>query len=213
MSNSMDDQDMYHFCKRVFDIFAAIIGVVLLLPLLLVVALVIKLTSRGPIMYRGVRTGLNGKPFRIFKFRTMIPNAEYVGGTTTGKDDVRLTPIGKVLRKYKLDELPQLFNVILGNMSLVGPRPEVEEYTKLFDENERRILSVRPGITDLSSIRFHDLQSCVGTDDPDRVFRETILPQKNALRLQYVEQQSLWMDINILFQTLYVILTKSLRRT
>ena len=209
----MDDQDMYHFCKRVFDIFAAIIGVVLLLPLLLVVALVIKLTSRGPIMYRGVRTGLNGKPFRIFKFRTMIPNAEYVGGTTTGKDDVRLTPIGKVLRKYKLDELPQLFNVILGNMSLVGPRPEVEEYTKLFDENERRILSVRPGITDLSSIRFHDLQSCVGTDDPDRVFRETILPQKNALRLQYVEQQSLWMDINILFQTLYVILTKSLRRT
>ncbi|MEQ8211456.1 MAG: sugar transferase [Lacipirellulaceae bacterium] len=203
---------MQEVAKRTLDLVVALVAVALLLPILISVAILVKLTSPGPVFYRGVRTARYGGEFRIFKFRTMVVNAERLGGTTTGQNDARLTSIGKTLRDFKLDELPQLFNVIFGDMSLVGPRPEVEEYTSQFTQEEQRILSVRPGITDLSSLKFHDLQSHVGGEDPDKVFRERILPQKNALRLQYVDTRSFWGDIAILWQTFWVIATRPLRR-
>lgn len=198
--------------KRSVDIFGALFGLALLGPALLMIAAAVKLSSPGPVLYRGVRTGQFGKPFRILKFRSMVVDAEQVGGTTTGKDDPRITPIGGFLRKYKLDELPQLINVLVGEMSLVGPRPEVAEYTDAYTDDEWRILSVRPGITDFASLRFRDLQASVGSDDPDRTFREQVLPEKIALRLKYVDEQSLATDAKILVKTIGAVAAKPLRR-
>lgn len=197
--------------KRLFDVVLASIGLLLLSPLLVCIASVIRLTSKGPVFYRGVRTGRYGKPFRVFKFRSMVVDAEQLGGTTTGKDDPRVTKIGCLLRKYKLDELPQLLNVLMGDMSFVGPRPEVQEYTDAFSEEEQRILSVRPGITDFASMEFSDLQEAVGTEDPDLVFREKILPRKNELRLEYVDSQSFFGDLLILMKTTALVATKPFR--
>ena len=199
--------------KRVFDFSLSLTGLILLSPLMLLIALAVKLSSPGPVFYRGTRTGRFGKPFRIFKFRTMVANAEKLGGTTTGREDSRLTKIGRIVRSCKFDEIAQLINVLKGDMSFVGPRPEVEEYTRLFSEEEKRILSVRPGITDLSSLKFHDLQAHVGSDDPDKVFRESILPQKNALRLQYVNERSFHGDLAIILQTFFVLVTRNLRKS
>ena len=140
--------------KRTFDLMAASVGLVILSPLLLVIACAVRCDTRGPVFYRGVRTGLNGIPFRIIKFRTMVPDAESLGGKVTARDDARVTRVGRVLRRYKLDELPQLINVIKGDMSVVGPRPEVSEYTALYTDEEHVILSVRPGITDYASIEL-----------------------------------------------------------
>jgi len=197
--------------KRACDILLASIGVLVLWPVMLAAAALVKLSSPGPVLYRGWRTGRHGVPFRIYKFRTMVVDGECKGGTTTGKDDPRLTRIGRILRKYKLDELPQLFNVLRGDMSVVGPRPEVAEYTDQYSESERQILSVRPGITDLASLEFNDLQECVGADDPDRTYREKVLPRKNQLRLKYVSERSLWLDFAILLRTILVVVAKPLR--
>jgi len=199
--------------KRLFDFTLALVGLVLLCPLFLTISIAIKLSSPGPAFYRGIRTGRHGVPFRIFKFRSMVLNAEQKGGTTTGRNDSRLLPIGGFIRKYKLDELPQLINVLFGNMSFVGPRPEVDEYTKAYTEKEKVILSVLPGITDLSSLCFHDLQREVGGENPDEMFRQLVLPRKNALRMEYVSNQSFLNDLKILFQTVYLVLSKPLRRT
>jgi len=199
--------------KRVFDFTIALIGLAILSPVFLVIAVVIKLSSSGPVFYRGIRTGRYGVPFRIFKFRSMVVNAEKMGGTTTGKNDSRLLPIGEFLRKYKLDELPQLINVLLGNMSFVGPRPEVSEYTDAYTDKEQIILSVLPGITDCSSLHFHDLQAEVGAENPDETFRRIVLPQKIALRMEYVTNRSFLSDLKILFQTVSLLLLKPLRRT
>jgi lipopolysaccharide/colanic/teichoic acid biosynthesis glycosyltransferase len=198
--------------KRTLDEIAAAIGVVLLAPLLAGIAIAVKATSPGPALYRGVRTGRYGRPFRMLKFRTMVVDAERRGGTTTGAHDTRVTPLGRVLRKYKLDELPQLFNILAGQMSFVGPRPEVAEYTNAYSADERRILTVRPGITDWASLRFHELERVVGSDDPDGVFRREVLPVKIALRLKYVEEQSLAGDAVILVRTAAVVLAKPFRR-
>ena len=198
--------------KRLFDIVAGSLGLVVCLPLLIVIAAWVKCDSRGPVFYRGERTGRGDKPFRMFKFRTMIADAEHVGGTTTGKDDPRVTRAGRILRKFKLDELPQLINVLLGDMSLVGPRPEVSEYTDKYTEEEKLILSVRPGITDLASLRFNDLQEWVGSEDPDEAFREKVLPEKIALRLKYVREQSFLGDLKILLMTVGLIALRPLRR-
>ncbi len=181
-------------------------GLVLLTPVLAVIAMAVKLTSAGPVFYRGVRVGRGGRRFRIFKFRTMVENAEQLGGTTTGANDSRVTDLGRFLRAHKLDELPQLINVIAGQMSLVGPRPEVPEYADAYSDEERLILSVRPGITDLSSLQFIDLQAHVGTDDPDRVFQEKVLPEKNRLRIEYVKTRSFGKDLHILWLTLMHVL-------
>lgn len=194
--------------KRFFDLLLAALGLLLLSPLLLLIALLIKLNSRGPIFYRGVRVGKHGKPFHIWKFRTMLVGSDRLGGTT-GTDDPRVTPMGKFLRRYKLDELPQLMNVLVGEMSLVGPRPELDEHTSAYQGEEKLILSVRPGITDYASIEFRNLNELVGSEQPHQVFIERFRPQKNRLRVAYVKQQSLKEDAKILFKTLaYVILRR-----
>ena len=198
----------YRTVKRVFDLFSAALGLFLLVPLFLAIAVCIKLNSRGPVFYRGVRIGRHGRPFRIFKFRTMQPDAERVGSTSTGQNDPRITRVGRRLRPWKLDELPQLLNVLTGEMSIVGPRPEVEEHTSAYTAEEKIILSVLPGITDYASIRFFNLNELVGSEDPRRVFIEKYRAEKNSLRVAYVRNQSLWTDIRIIFLTFARIMTK-----
>lgn len=181
----------------------------MLAPVLLFIAIWIKLDSTGPVFYRGVRIGRFGKPFRIFKFRTMVVNAEMLGGTSTAENDSRLTSIGYGLRKYKLDELPQLFNVLKGEMSFVGPRPEVEEYTSLYSKEEMQILDVPPGITDYASIRFRNLNTILArTAKPDLYYKDVIRPEKNRLRLEYARHNNLWIDLKILMQTAFAVLFK-----
>jgi len=188
--------------KRLIDAAGASVGFLFSLPFFVVIAAAIKLTSAGPVFYRGVRTGLNGKPFRIYKFRTMVSDAERVGGPSTGLNDPRITPIGRFLRKHKMDEIPQFINVLKGEMSLVGPRPQVERYTKLYKGEEKIILSVRPGLTDYASIHFIDMDATLGDGDVDRKYLEEVEPQKNALRIRYVKEQSFFTDLKILFKTI-----------
>jgi lipopolysaccharide/colanic/teichoic acid biosynthesis glycosyltransferase len=198
----------YKVLKRGLDLLIAAPALMVLLPLFAVIAAVIKLTSPGPVFYRGIRAGREGKPFRIFKFRSMVADAESRGGPTTGTFDPRVTPWGAFLRRYKLDELPQLLNVLKGEMSLVGPRPEVMAYVERYTPGEKIILSVPPGVTDLSSLEFIDLDDLVGREDPDRFFQEFILPRKNALRVEYVKNASLLLDILIMVRTLRKIARK-----
>ena len=202
----------YLFLKRCFDLTLCFIGISACFPLLLIVSLAIKIDSPGPVFYRGVRSGLFGAPFRIFKFRTMVEHAESLGGPTTGTNDNRVTRIGALLRRTKLDELPQLLNVLVGDMSLVGPRPEVLGYTAKYKGEEKYILCMRPGITDYASIEFADLDELVGHIDPDRYFREHILPHKNALRVKYVKEWSLASDFKILWATFNRILSRVVNR-
>ncbi|MBM3776993.1 MAG: sugar transferase [Acidimicrobiia bacterium] len=194
--------------KRAFDLAVATALLCALGPVLLAVAAAVRVDSPGPILYRGRRTGRHGRPFDMLKFRTMVADAERLGGTTTGLDDPRVTRLGRVLRRYKLDELPQLINVVRGEMSLVGPRPEVEEYTRLYGDRERAILSVRPGITDYASLRFIDLASVVGAEDVDEVYRRSVLAQKNELRLKYVRESSFAVDLKILARTVQAMLSR-----
>ncbi len=198
--------------KRGFDIVFALVGIVIFAPCMLGIAGLMKATQKGPVLYLGKRTGRHGKPFSIYKFRSMVMNAETIGGTTTGKNDPRVTKLGGFLRRLKLDELPQFLNVLKGDMSFVGPRPEVAEYTDSYTQEEARILSVRPGITDLASLEFNDLQSAVGAGDPDDTFRKDILPRKNQLRLQYVDGRSFSGDISILFRTVTVVASKPFQK-
>jgi lipopolysaccharide/colanic/teichoic acid biosynthesis glycosyltransferase len=193
--------------KRSVDLFFSAVGLILISPLLLLIALVIKVDSPGPVFYRGVRSGRYGKCFRIWKFRTMLVDSERFGGTT-GKDDPRVTRVGRFLRRYKFDELPQLMNVLTGDMSLVGPRPELEEHTSAYEGEEKLILSVRPGITDYASVQFRNLNELVGSEEPHRVFIEKFRPEKNRLRLAYVKQQSLREDMKILFKTLACVILR-----
>lgn len=192
--------------KRVFDLVLAALGLVIISPLLGVLALWVKLDSPGPVFYRGVRAGLLGKPFRIFKLRTMVDNAEALGGSETPTDDPRITRPGVLLRRYKLDELPQLINVVLGDMSLVGPRPEVMEEVLRYTEQEKFVLTVRPGITDWASLKFHhEGEILKGSSDPHQAYHERIRPEKLRLQAQYVRSNSLLTDIKIIARTLRVI--------
>jgi lipopolysaccharide/colanic/teichoic acid biosynthesis glycosyltransferase len=193
---------VYPVVKRAFDVAAAGVGLVVLSPILLVIAGLVKLDSPGPAFYRGVRTGRHGVPFRIFKFRTMVVDAERRGGGSTAHNDPRITRVGRVLRRYKLDELPQVLNVLRGDMSVVGPRPELPEYTGRYSDEERAILSVRPGITDHASVRFVNLGEQLGSEDADRVYEERVLAEKNRLRLEYVRRQSFLGDLRIVLRTL-----------
>ena len=194
--------------KRAFDIVFSVIGLILLFPVFLIVAILIKMQSPGHVFYCGLRAGRGGKPFRICKFRTMVDNAQKSTGDTTALNDPRVTKIGGWLRKYKLDEIPQLWNVFKGEMSLVGPRPELLYYTQQYTSEERCILDVRPGITDLSSIEFHALDERVGDKDADKVFEEEVLPVKNRLRVQYVKERSFALDMKIILKTIGVIVGK-----
>jgi len=180
---------------------------VFLSPLLLWAAWRIKREDGGPVFYRGVRVGLHGKPFRIFKFRTMVVDAEKLGASSTSDDDPRITRIGKLLRKYKLDELPQLINVLKGDMSFVGPRPEVKKFTDLYNEEEKTILTVRPGITDWASIWNSDEAAVLaGADDADDAYLKLIRPTKVRLQLKYVRERSFWTDLKIIFLTFQALL-------
>ena len=188
--------------KRFFDITACLVALLFLLPFIAVVAIIIKVNSSGPVFYRGWRTGLAGKPFRIFKFRTMVIDAEMIGGPSTALNDSRLTGIGKFLRKYKIDELPQLINILKGEMSFVGPRPQVEKYTKFYNDEEQIILSVRPGLTDYASIKFINLDQILGDESVDERYLKEIEPEKNRLRMKYAKEHSFWIDIKIILMTL-----------
>jgi lipopolysaccharide/colanic/teichoic acid biosynthesis glycosyltransferase len=189
--------------KRLFDIAVSSFGLFLISPLLLVIALLIKLDSPGSVFYRGARVGLFGKSFRILKFRTMIEDAEVAGTASTPEDDPRVTRFGRILRKYKLDELPQLFNVLAGRMSLVGPRPQVLWAVERYTHDERALLSVRPGITDYASLRFREEGEILrGSTDPDKDYFEKIHPEKMRLGLEYIRKRTFWLDFQILAKTL-----------
>ncbi len=192
--------------KRIFDLIAAFFALLFLWPVLLVVAILICLQSPGPVFYRGVRSGKGGVPFRIYKFRTMVVDAEKMGGPSTALNDPRLTKIGKFLRKYKIDELPQLFNVLKGEMSIVGPRPQVEKYTRLYNEEEKIILCVRPGLSDYASIEFINLDQLLGDDEVDERYLKEIEPRKNKLRMKYAKEHSFSVDNEIIYMTLMQIL-------
>jgi lipopolysaccharide/colanic/teichoic acid biosynthesis glycosyltransferase len=195
----MDQQTM----KRCVDLAVSSIALVVLAPFLAAIACRIRRESPGPALYRGRRAARGGGAFRIYKFRTMAVDAERLGGPTTAGDDPRLTPLGKLLRRYKLDELPQLINVVQGEMSLVGPRPEVIEKVARYSRLEKRVLSVRPGITDWASIWNADEGAVLaGARDPDQAYEQVIRPTKIRLQLMYCEQSSLWVDAKILFYTL-----------
>lgn len=182
-------------------------ALVLLCPFLMLIAVFIKLDSPGPAFYLGFRTGQFGKQFRIRKFRTMRVGAETLG-TTSVIDDPRVTVVGRCLRHYKLDELPQLINVLIGEMSLVGPRPEVSEHTDAYIGEERVILEVKPGITDFASIRFSNLAEELGTVDPHGEYIRRVRGEKNRLRIRYVRCRSLRTDFKILVHTFLVVLRK-----
>jgi lipopolysaccharide/colanic/teichoic acid biosynthesis glycosyltransferase len=197
--------------KRIFDIVVALALLLVLSPFLLIISGGLLLTSPGSVFYRGLRTGRDGRPFFILKFRTMVVDAEHKGGGTTALNDPRIFPLGRVLRNTKLDELPQLFNVLRGEMSLVGPRPELPMYTDRYTPEEKMILSVPPGITDYSSIRFSALDEVVGERDADQAFEQLVLPEKNRLRLEYVRTRSFWVDITILVRTVWCVVRQSHR--
>jgi len=196
--------------KRLFDLTVAGAGLLVLAPLLVVIAIAIAATSRGPVLFRQQRVGLHGRPFEILKFRTMAHAPDASGALITVAGDRRITGVGRALRASKLDELPQLFNVVLGDMSLVGPRPEVPRYVALYPPDvAHRILSVRPGITDEASILFrNESEILAAADDAERAYVEELLPRKLALHLRYAEHHSLAGDIGIILRTVWGIVRR-----
>ena len=193
--------------KRLFDVLAAVAGLLVLSPLFALVALAIKLTSSGPVFFRQERVGRDFRPFRIYKFRTMVVDAPKLGGQITAGRDPRITSIGHLLRKTKLDELPQLLNVLSGEMSLVGPRPEVPKYVEMFRPQFAEVLSVRPGITDLASVKYRDENEILGrADDPEAAYVNQVLPDKLALATEYVRRASFWFDVRLIFATFWKVM-------
>lgn len=192
--------------KRVFDVTVAAVGLIVLSPLLLGIALIVRLSSPGPIVHRARRVGLNGQLFTLYKFRSMVVNAERLGAGITTRDDARITPIGRFLRRTKLDELPQLVNVLKGDMSLVGPRPEDPRYVADYTPEQRRVLSIHPGLTSWASIQFRDEERLLAAATVDDVYRTTIMPQKLTLDLDYVARRSFRLDLIILWRTVLAVL-------
>lgn len=200
----MREDSLYvRYFKRVFDAIAAALGLLFLFPVFIIIAILIKLEDGGSVFFRQERVGQNWKTFRIYKFRTMVEDAEKLGAQVTTGDDPRITRIGRFLRKYKLDELPQLINVIKGEMSLVGPRPEVPKYAKLFKQDYDEILKVKPGITDFASIEYKDENELLrGVSDPEKVYTNKILPQKINYYKEYIERVSFLTDFILILRTL-----------
>jgi lipopolysaccharide/colanic/teichoic acid biosynthesis glycosyltransferase len=189
--------------KLIFDFCASTIGLLLLLPVLLLLSVLIALDSKGGVFYKQIRVGKNNIDFGLFKFRTMRPQSDGKGLITIGNRDPRITRIGYYLRKYKLDELPQLINVLLGDMSLVGPRPEVRKYVSMYTTEQLRVLTVRPGITDLASIAYFDENEILAKSaNPDQDYINVIMPAKLALNMQYIQQQGIATDVKIILNTL-----------
>ncbi|HEB02288.1 MAG TPA: sugar transferase [Nitrospirae bacterium] len=192
--------------KRGFDIFCSALGLLIFLPLFILVAIVIRIESPGPVFFRQERLGLGFRPFRLFKFRSMTVDAEKHGPSVTSGGDKRVTGIGKVLRNTKIDELPQLINVLLGDMSLVGPRPEVRKYVEMFKEDYERILSIRPGITDYAAIEYRDEEGVLQkAEDTEKCYVELVLPLKIKLYKKYLDNRGFITDLKLIILTLGVI--------
>ncbi len=194
--------------KRLVDILLSLIGLLVLLPFFAVAAVAIVLDSKGGVFFLQTRVGKDNKDFKLFKFRTMGVNAESKGQLTIGGNDSRITRVGHFLRRYKLDELPQLLNVLLGDMSLVGPRPEVRRYVDLYAPEQQQVLSIKPGLTDYASIKYVDESELLAkAENPEQFYIKTIMPDKLAINLKYIKSRSLAMDMGILFKTIGKILS------
>ncbi|KLE14628.1 sugar transferase [Clostridium sp. C8] len=193
--------------KRIFDLLVSFMGIVILSPVFIIASIAIKLDSKGKILFLQKRVGRYGKEFNIYKFRTMITDAEKIGKQITVGKDSRITKVGAFLRKFKIDELPQLFNVFKGDMSLVGPRPEVPKYVSLYNEEQRRVLEVRPGITDMASLRYKDENDILGNvENPEEYYINIIMKDKLNLNLEYIEKSNIFFDIYLIIKTIIKIL-------
>lgn len=197
------------YIKRILDLFFSVFLFVLLLPLFLMISVAIAADSGFPVFYRAQRGGYKNQPFKIYKFRTMVQNADQIGGGTTALNDARITRVGAFLRKTKLDEIANLINIIRGEMSFIGPRPELLRYTNLYSGNEKYIFEVRPGITDFSSDLFINLDEIVGSENADEMYEKYVLKNKNALRVKYAAEVSFSTDVHIFFKTVIDVLKKT----
>lgn len=201
---------IYNRCiKRIIDMVITGIALCFLWPFYLIISIAIFLEDGSPVFYRAERGGYKGRPFRICKFRSMVKNADKIGGGTTALHDPRITKVGNILRKTKLDEIPQIGQVFLGKMSLVGPRPELPIYVSQYQNDEKDILQVRPGITDFSSVEFINLDEIVGGTNADEMYEKYVLKKKNALRIKYAHSVSFKTDVYILFKTIAAVLNKA----
>jgi lipopolysaccharide/colanic/teichoic acid biosynthesis glycosyltransferase len=189
--------------KRLFDIIFSFVGLIILLPFFIIIALFIAIDSRGGIFYKQIRVGKNGNDFKLLKFRSMKTDSDKGSLLTVGGRDSRITKIGYFIRKYKIDELPQLINVLLGDMSLVGPRPEVRRYVDLYNAEQKKVLTVKPGITDYASIEFRNENEILGkADNPEQIYIDEIMPAKLKLNLKYIEEKSFTIDLKIILKTI-----------
>lgn len=207
VKEDLENKKVQLIIKRAFDVIASSIGLIVLSPIFLIMSILIKIDSKGPVFFKQERVGLNRQPFKIFKFRTMVNDAEKKGRQITVGSDSRITKVGHFIRKYKLDEFPQLINVFKGEMSLVGPRPEVPRYVELYDAKQEQILLVKPGITDYASIEFRNENDILGKSlNPDKEYIENIMPSKIDLNMKYIKEISLLTDIKIIMKTLICII-------
>lgn len=193
--------------KRFFDICMSIFGLIILSPIFLIIAVLIKINSKGAVFFRQTRVGLNGKEFKIYKFRTMVTDAEKKGMQITVGNDSRVTSIGKIIRKCKMDEIPQLINVLIGDMSFVGPRPEVPKYVEMYNEADKEILMIRPGITDIASIEYRNENEILGkSENPEKTYIEEVMPAKIKFNKEYLSNISIKYDIYLIIKTVVAIL-------
>lgn len=193
---------MYEIVKRIFDIFSSLVVLVVLFPVFLVIAIWIVADSRGGAFYKQVRVGKNGKEFKLLKFRSMRSGADKSGQLTVGNDN-RVTAVGRFIRKTKLDEFPQLLNILAGHMSIVGPRPEVPKYVALYSAEQKKVLTVRPGLTDYASLEYFEEQKILGqAADPERAYIEEVMPKKLILNLKYIAERTFWLDLKLIFRTI-----------
>lgn len=197
------------YCKRILGFVLAVILLLILWPFYLIIAIAVVIDDGFPVFYRPLRGGYHNKSFRIFKFRTMVKDADKIGGGTTALNDSRITKVGNFLRKTKLDEIPQLFNIIGGTMSFVGPRPELLRYVGKYEGDEKLILEVRPGITDFSSVEFINLDEIVGSGNADEMYEKYVLKKKNQLRIKYAREVSFHTDCSVFFNTVYRVIRKA----
>jgi lipopolysaccharide/colanic/teichoic acid biosynthesis glycosyltransferase len=205
----MQDNFYTKYGKRIFDFIASLIGLILLSPFLVIIGILVKISDKGPVFYRSKRVGQNFKPFYLLKFRTMVVNAEELGPSVTKGGDQRITKIGRFLRKTKLDELPQLWNVVKGELSLVGPRPEVEKYIFFYKDDYKEILKIRPGITDYAAIKFRNEEEILAKfEDVEKAYIENVLPEKIKLYKTYLNEIGFLTDLKVIFKTLWAVIFK-----
>jgi len=195
--------------KRAFDVCLSLVGLIILAPIILLIAVFIKLDSKGPVFFIQPRVGLNNIDFNIFKFRTMFVASDKKGLLTIGNSDARVTRMGYYLRRYKLDEIPQLWNVLKGDMSFVGPRPELRKYVNYYSKNDMVLFTVKPGITGLASIKFrNEVELLKASNDPESYFINDIIPEKNELNKVYISKRNFWFDFKLIMITIYKVLLK-----